>query len=998
MKQKIYLFSLLLYLSIGVALAQSIQIKGKVVDEKSEAVIGATIRLKDTPSRGTVTGVDGTFGLQAKKGQILIISYVGYKTQELAASSNMLIKLSPDQTVLDEVVFIGYMPRKVANTSASLIKLSGKELSSRPVANPLDAVQGKVTGLQINSSSGEPSAQLSIALHGSGSLGTGTGPLFIVDGMPVSANMVRAMNPNDMENVQFLKDAAATSIYGARAANGVVYITTKRGKGGEKAKISVRGQYAYSVLANTDFFEELMTAPELLRYYEETNLYTAQDLETLKQTTFKGTDFAWYKYVYQPAPLYSVDVSASGGFGKTDYYISAATIDQKGLRQGSSFSKMSARLNLNTSLSSKIRLGLNSSVSYDKSQTSPFGNNNGSGGGLAPLNPPFISPYDADTGEELEYIPLLNATTPKHVIPRKPGETSNFIFSGTANLTATLLPKLTYRSLVGVESNYTNIKSRVLPSYRNAHGIGSANRSYSSATYLSLNNTLSYLIELGRHNITALAGQEYINFSNDGFGATGSGLLDDRLTSLTHTTQEYHLGEDNSSYAFLSFFTQVSYDYKERYFADLVLRSDASSRFGANRRSGLFWSLGLLWKAKREKALQDLAWLNMLDLKVSYGTQGNASVPLNHTRSYAGASGRKEDKIGLGFVQLGNPDLSWERQSKFTIGFKARLWDRLDLNLEYYNRITRDMIFETPLSLSTGLPLGTLGYVVQYQNVGSILNHGIDLHLGVEILKGKDYGLSAYANFSYNRDKVLELFEGRQNWFERESLTSYIVGEPVTIMLPLYKGVNSQTGRPEWYLPGEDIGIPTRDDNRLVSEFSPNLTQNTGVLARPPINGGWGVEATWKGFYLNADFSYCLGKHLVSLDKQKFENDYYIRDKNANYNGSRRLFDYWKKPGDQSEFPSLEYVRANRQSHYTDSSLIENASFMRLKNLTIGYQLPKSLLGKRGFISSARIYFSGRNLLTFTSFRGIDPEVISLVPQGVNPNTKQFSLGAELTF
>ena len=311
------------------------------------------------------------------------------------------------------------------------------------------------------------------------------------------------------------------------------------------------------------------------------------------------------------------------------------------------------------------------------------------------------------------------------------------------------------------------------------------------------------------------------------------------------------------------------------------------------------------------------------------------------------------------------------------------------------------MLFEVPISHTSGLAIGQLGFVTHLENIGRYMNHGVDIRLAANIVRKQDYGISAYVNFSYNRDKVLELFDGRDTWFEPGSQLGYIVGKPITFVVPIYKGINSQTGHPEWYVPGKDISVTAKDDGKVVDEWSNTLEQNTEVAVYTPVTGGWGVEGRWKGFYLTADFAFALDKHMLSLDKQYYENDYYIRDKKQNFNGSRKLFDYWKEPGDVAEFPSLDYVRSQgkvHQSTYLDTKLLENASFMRLKNLTVGYRLPQEMLKKQSFLTSAKIYFAGRNLVTFTKFRGIDPEVNQNAAFGVNPNTKQVSVGIEIGF
>ena len=944
-----------------------------------------------------MSNIDGNFSISIKSGEKLTFSFIGYESQELAATPQMNVRMQPSDLMLNDVVVVGYMERKVANTSASVVKVSAKDLAMKPVANPLDAVQGKVSGLQVFSSSGEPSARLSMSLHGQGSLGAGTGLLVILDGMQVSMAVLQSMNQNDIESVQFLKDAAATSIYGARAANGVMYVTTKRGKTETRPAVTLRAQYAVSSLANTDYFDQLMSGPELLRYYKETGIYSEAEIMTFKEKYFKETDFQWYKYVYQPAPMYSADVSVSGGSTGVRYYLSGGALSQEGLRMGSSYKKAFGRINLDANLADWAKANVNTQVSYADTRVSPFGNNNAVGGGLAAMNAPFASPYDPNTGLELERVPLLDLATPKHVISTNPAKTNAFILSANGNLTLTPIKNLTVRSLIGLELNYGDSRSRMLPSYYRAYGNGSSERAYSMASNITITNTAAYNMSFGEHHLTALLGHEYTNYKDDNFSASGSGILDDRLFLLNNVTQNKSVGEDTNGYAFLSYFSQLSYDFSERYFIDWVLRNDASSRFGRNKRNGLFWSVGLLWKAKSEHFLKDVSWLNELDFKASYGTQGNSSIPPYSTSSYVGKVGQKKGGMSLGFISLGNPDLGWEHQSKFTIGVKTRMLNRFDLNLEYYNRITSDMLFEVPLPYTSGMPVGSAGYATRYENAGRYLNHGIDLQVSADILRGRDWGVSANVNFNYNRDKVLELFEGRQSWQEPGGQLAYIVGKPVTFVLPLYKGVNKDTGVPEWYKPGTDLNQTRRDDSDVVSEYTTSLSQNTGINAYTPVTGGWGISAYWKGFYMNADFFFALGKHMISMDKQFYENDYHIRNREGNYNGSHRLFDYWKQAGDNAEFPSLEWVREpNHQSTYLDSKMLENASFMRLKNFTLGYDIPRKSLGKQNIIRSAKVFFTGRNLLTFTKFRGIDPEVNRNVSYGVNPNTKQMSVGIEI--
>ncbi len=995
MKVKLRFFSSLVLLltllaSALPAFAQNgeIEASGIVKDETGLPIIGATVMVPNT-QKGIITGYDGDFKLKVKKGTKLRFSYVGYKTVELLAAKNMTVELKPEATAIEDLVVVGYMPRKVANTSASVIKVKGAEIANKPTTNPLDAIQGKVSGLQIYSVSGEPSADLEIKLHGQGSFRGVSAPLVIVDGMPSNLRNVRAMNPNDIESMQFLKDASATSIYGARAANGVMYITTKRGSSKDgKANITVRSQYGISTLANTDYFDQLMTADELLLYYEQTGIYPKDQLDLFKNKLFQGRDFSWYKYVYQPASTYSADVSISGGTHKLNYYISGGMQSKDGLKAGSEYKKSFGRINLNSKVNKYVDLGLNTSLSYDKSAKSPFSGNDRSGGGLAVLNSPYYSPYDGETGKEIDYDPNFGLVSPKHVIETHPFSQEEAVITANGSITIKPMKNLKLRSQLGVELNYQNITSRSLPSFKAGNGIGNATKNAGRVITLNTTNTATYMMNLDKHDVTFLLGQEYQSIEGDGFVVQGRGLVDDRLFLLSHLTKDKGMTEDLSSFALLSYFSQIAYSYNNRYFVDFTLRNDRTSAFSEKNRSGVFWSLGTKWRAKQEKFLKDVKWLNTLDFKVSYGTQGQP-VTSNQNNFYVGISGQKNSDIGMGLATFGNPDLTWELQKKLTIGTNVRLWDKLDINLEYYRRVTDDMHFERPYPSSKGV-------TSRMENGGSYMNQGIDLQLQWEILKDKDYYLSANVIFNYNQDKILSLFDGRTEYFD--GIASYVVGEPQTYILPIYKGVNSDTGKPEWYKPSGSIMETRKDPSAVSTEYSAQLQQNTGVAINTPITGGWGFSARWKSFYMNTDFSYALGKHTISYDKGEFENDNRIRNRDGNWNGSRNLFDYWKKPGDQTEFPSLEYVRSNNhQSTYVDTKMLENASFMRLKNLTIGYIVPKKQLKSLKVFKSAKVYFTGRNILTFTKYRGSDPE-IPRGSVGANPNTKEFSLGVELNF
>lgn len=984
-----------LILTVGVALAQR-TVRGVVISaDDNQPVIGASVRVKGT-TLGMSTDLEGRFLFKnvPTNAKTLVVSFVGFKTQEVPIKPEMRIILLGDTSELVELVISGYGSAKsIANTTASIVKVSSKTIQDKPVPNVFDALQGKVAGLQVFTGSGEPSQLSSVQLHGTGTLSSlSSAPLYILDGIPVSAGTVMGMNQNDFENVQVLKDASATSIYGARAANGVIYITTKKGAVGERASIIVRGKYGASSLANTDYFESMMNAEELRQLYFSMGLKgfaTEEDLA--KHRKAFPHDFKWYKYFYRDsAPTYDADVAISGGGGRTNYYISGGLHSSAGLRPRSSYDRFNMRVNLNSSLNDYISFGLKTSVTYDISR-STFGNRNSLYGGLGHTTLPYYTPYDKDGNPYYgEVIPNVGIADINYVADMLPSRSTSLNVSSVANVVLKPIKNLTLSATAGMDLSDDLADASRKPSHFQAKGNGSRSLSFGRSANWTFSNTAEYKFSLAdKHNFTLLAAHEYIESNNQGFSASGIGIVDDRILMLSAVTKEKNLNESKSEYAFLSFFGRFSYDYLNRYFLDVTLRNDASSRFHPDVRNGQFWSVGLMWKMKQENFLKDASWLDDATLKLSHGTSGNAGVGPYDYIATSVASTQYGGVTGWGIGNSGNQKLTWENQAKTTLGISLRMLDFLGVNLELYNRVTTDMLMDVPVPYTTGVS-------TVMSNVGSYQNRGIDLRLDANILKSKDgLNMAAYFNFNYNKDKVLSLFQGRDRWEVANTGVAYVVGKPLMFYYPIFKQVNPETGYPEWYLPGDNVDITTKDPDKVTSNMSPNLNQNTGVARYAPVTGGWGFNLDYKGLYLNADFTFALGKHLINNDRFFSENALlFANDGNV----SRSAANFWKKKGDIVQLPSVEAIVKLGRNRFMefDTRMLEDASFMRLKNLTIGYQMPKSVLAKQNFFKSVKVYVTGRNLLTFTKFSGSDPEPNSNLVIGGNPNTKQMSVGLEL--
>lgn len=978
-----------LFLSIGMALAQS-RISGKVTSaEDGQPVIGATVKVVGQKNTGAVTDVDGNFTLNVPTGATLEVSYIGMTTKTVKAASRMTIMLENASKDIDEVVVVGYgSGRKISSLTGSIATVNSEKLKNAPSASVLDNLQGQVSGLSVLSSSGEAGDNaVSMRLHGVGSLGASSTPLYVIDGIASSSRAIMAMNPNDIKSVTVLKDASATSIYGSRAANGVVYITTKNGGYNSKATITLRSQYGWNTLANKGFYEDMMTGDELYAFY--TGLLGEETMKSLYDDEGYRSNTKWYE-IYQQfnTPQTQNDLSIQGGSDRMSYNISASQFHQKGTTIGNFYDRYTFRTNLDARPRTWLRTGVNINLSYDKKQrNSAWGNSEGASnytnGGLSYMLNPLYPAYD-ENGKLLDRFPF-GAYSDQYKNRYISDVTSRYGLNGNVYVELEPIKNLKIRSRVGTDLYFSRNNYFVKPSYAPAAGKGTREKTSDYDYSHTITNTIEYGFNINKvHQFTVLAGQEGIKNSYDAFTAYSKGQVIDALMNLQNGEQStYKVSEDASESRFLSFFGRVDYNYNNRYFFDVTVRNDACSRFGKDNRNATFWAAGALWKVKSEAFMQPYTWINSLDFKVSYGTQGNAAIGDYTALGLVGKTTSFNDKFAMNYVQAGNPKLTWETQKLLSIGISGRLWNRFDFDLSYYLRKTSDMLMEVPYPYTTG-------FSSMYNNVGELQNQGIDIKLGVDIVRGKDYFVNFSTTFNYNAMKVTKLFDGRQRWKMSNYLTAYVVGKAPAFYLPLYAGINKENGAPMWYKAGDNPDVTTKKET--TEDFNEAaLTQNSGKNLYAPVNGGFSIAAGWKGLSLQADFSYVLGKYLYNNDAM-FYNDPSIGGYTTNL--KKNTADYWSEDNKNAKFPNWE-------EGYTlqfDDSMLENASFLRLKNLQIGYQLPKSLLAWQNVLSDVKFTATARNLFTVTNYGGIDPEVDGNLVRGIIGNSKQFLFGIELTF
>ncbi|SHM91972.1 SusC/RagA family TonB-linked outer membrane protein [Mucilaginibacter sp. OK098] len=977
------------------ASVQLITVTGKVVDTAGVPLKGATVKVKKG-NQSTVVDVNGTFTLKnVEENSILQISFIGYITQEIRATSgNILVKLKSQSFGLNEVVVLGGYGTPNAATEkvvSTVVTVSGAETDDKPVPNALDALQGRVPGLSILSGSGEPSTVPSIRLHGLGSLTSGTDPYVILDGTPIDLATVLTLNPNDIHDWKILKDATALSIYGAQAANGVIIINTNHGSFNKPATITLTSQYSLSSIASYKFFHSFMNAKELENFDVSSGLQTQAQLDAvLAAIPVKNADTKWYNYYYKRnAPTAQENVAISGGGGKTTYYISGGYLKSVGIAAESGYNRYNLRSNISSTVNKWTQVGLNMALTYDITHTNPF-TANSTNGGLGMFAPPYASPYAPDGSRYVTIPGWGNRYDPYYRTSQNPINNSKFTFNPTAYVQVKPISGLTLKSQAGLNGyDFTN-STLTLPSYLGVGSkLGTNSESYERNVRKTFTNTAEYAFTVGAVNhITALAGQEYSDGGDQGFSASGQGLTDNRLILLGNTiASPRDIGSYNYEYVYNSYFGKLNYDFNEKYYAVASIRNDASSRFSVAHRSGTFWSGGLGWEAKKENFLKDVSWIDNLTLKANTGTSGNSLIGNYTSLALIGNAGPYNNTLGYNVTNPGSPYLTWEQHQKTTFGMNVAVLDRIRLDVSYYIDVTSQMLIDVPFPTTSGFTTIT-------QNTGTLQNKGFDIDLAVDLWKDKVHNgyLTFFLKNEITHNKITKLFQGRSSFPQPGFLQAWVVGQPVNFYLPLFAGVNSQTGAPQWYLPGSNPSITRKDPKAVTSDFNSDaLQQNSGIGQFAPSTGSFGFNGGYKGFSLEVMFYYALGKHLLSNDGYYFQNPNVYP---VGYNAYKIVQNYWKKPGDVTQFPDIN----NYQLTQFDSSLIQDASFMRLKDLTLSYSVPKSLLEHTKVLKAFKIFLEGRNLFTITKYTGPDPEIDSNLSYGQFPSTKQYSLGLEATF
>ena len=982
---KIFRHSLLVVCALFVAVGAMAQTTKKVTvsgvvtaAEDGQPLLGATVVTQSMS--GVTTQIDGTYTIEAEAGTLLTFQYIGYQTQTWnvptdVAEAQCDIALLADAQVVDDVVVIAYGTRKKGTVTGSVSTVKAAQVEKTPTAAFDQALQGQVAGLSVLSNTGEPSASAVMTIRGTNSINSGTAPLYILDGVPIAASDFNTINPADIESISVLKDASSTSIYGARAANGVIVITTKRGQIDDRPMIEFRTQLGISQVARGKW--DLMNTAERIQYEKEIGLTSGQNYNLLSQI-----DVNWMDEVFNSAAmLQSYELSVSGADEKTNYYLSGGYYSQEGTAAGSLFDRYSGRVNFDRRAAKWLKVGANMMFNFQNIQQA----DEGAYTLVTPISAarfmmPYWDPYRADGS--LASISdgswKGQGQNPLEWLANNPVSYKKYKMMSTVYGEARPIEGLTLRSQFGLDYGHTTGFGVSYPSYAPNQGSGSASRSSTDGMQLTVTNTINYNFtkQTSRlHSFNFMVGQEGVDYHYEAFSVATAGQNNDLLTNISNGTRATSWSDTtDSDYGFLSFFGRAEYNLDSRYFVEFSARADGSSRFGSSRRWAGFWSVGLMWNMRNEKFMESASrWLTNAQLSLSTGTSGNSSIPNYVHSALVGGGLDYVGDAGIAPIQPGNENLGWEKPWTTNLGAHLGFWNRLNVDFEAYYKRTSDMLMEVPKSYTDQ------GFGYYWDNVGEMINVGAELSVMATLVQTKNFLWTVNANASYNYNEITELYNGVLEYERSNTNTKLVVGHPLgEFYINRYAGVNPVNGDALWYTKDGELTTELRDEDKVL----------IGKSYIAPWQGGFGTALSWKGLSLSAQFSWVADRYMIN-------NDRYFDESNgrfASYNQSRRLLDRWKEPGDVTDIP--------RHGVYTefDSRLLEDASFLRLKNVMLSYSFKFADDRKRTVIRGVRAYAQAQNLLTFTKFSGLDPEGTSNIYAAQYPMARQFTFGLDLIF
>lgn len=955
--RKMITLSLVMFFVVCNVWAQTRQLTGKITDvQTGTPLVGANVSA-DGKTIGS-TGSNGAFSITVPANtKSLSFSYLGYEIQEvkLGTASTFTIQMTSSEKQLSDVVVTGYQTIQKKQTVGALTVVKNETIKNVPIGSFDQILQGQSSGLLVQSNSGQPGASASVVIRGKGSVNGTTDPLYVLDGIQISASNFSSLNPADFESVTVLKDASTTAIYGSRGANGVIVITSKKGRAG-KTMFEYNGQYGQSTFPENKLV--LMNSTQKIDY--ELARGNPYGWTTAQADSLRKVNTVWQDLLTRTGITNSHQISARGGNDKTVFFVSGSIFNQSGTVQKTGLKRYTGRVNVEHT-NGILKMGINTSGGW-----SDYANTSESNTGIAtPLNAirwgnPYETPYTRD-GKYQQFV--SGQPNPIQELNEQDRGTKEvkIVTNAYAEVRLPFLKGLSVRTNWGVDYenwDQTTLFTRFGVSGQSAQGLnGSYNKNTRINTRFTGTNSINYVTNFKEHGLNVGVYNEFIQNNLSSFGYTGYGLTGNFQNGAGITPGSPTNGfipavnENKTKSALTSYFATAAYSFKNRYFLNGTFRRDGSSRFGANNRYANFYTIGAAYAISDEDFFQKTKFLGFIDnmkLRISYGTSGNqegigsfASRELFVNRTYNGVS-------GPGLSQLPNPDLVWEQRRKFNVGIDISvLKGRVQAIVDYYSDVTDSLFLNTQLSR-------TQGFASLNANIGKLGNKGWEFTLITENIRTRDFKWTTNINFTVNRNKFIALTPTTPATGIVAATTVQRVGFPLNSnFLVKYLGVNPANGN----------SIYEKPDGTTTETYSDNDKQIIGVRDAPYF-GGFTNTFKYKNFELGVFFSFLFGNKIYNNDRANVENPTYYFDNMALLVASE-----WRKAGDITNIP-----RANQTFRSATTHFLEDGSFLRLRNVQLSYTLPNDVAKRLG-MSNVRVYAGGQNLWTGFKFLGFDPEV-----------------------
>jgi TonB-dependent starch-binding outer membrane protein SusC len=971
----------------AVAFAQAQTVTGKIKSQTGDPQAFATVQVKGTTT--TVSAdAQGVYTIKAKNGDVLVITGSTFQKLEVTIDKPVMdVTVTAQVNSLNEIVVTGYGIKSKRSSTGASNTITVSDIKMQPIASFDQLLQGQAPGLLSLSNSGQPGAPAAIVIRGRGNLTNNSNPLYIIDGIEITAADFATLNQNDFESITILKDATEAAIYGSRGSNGVIVVTTKRGRAG-KLRLGYDVQYGWGRFPKNKL--ELMNSNEKLDYEianGNPNNWSQPEIDSLRKI-----DVDWSDIFFKTGLTKNHQLSASGGNDKTRFYASLGFFDQTGIVSNTGIKKYNGRINLETG-TNNFKLGFNLGIGY-----SEFSNTRESNQGIAsPLNAirwtlPYFTPYDKDGNYLQDPTPTAQPNALQELL-----EIQRSFPQWKGISTISLEYKIPFVKGLAVRSNwggdYTQNEWNIFTP-RNTYagslaqgGQGSLLRRFDRNFRYTGTNSINYKTTIGDdHDLAVSINHEIVKNTFRSFNFTGFGLTlpfrnEAAITAGTGTNGFIPtVAGTGTANALLSFFATANYGYRSKYFLNTAVRRDASSRFGANNRWATFYQVGAGWIMSDEKFMKGLKALSLLKLRASIGTVGNQitntdfdSRALLGRSTYAGVTG-----LNLNFDlpgNPGNPDLKWETRQSFNIGVEFGLWqNRVSGNVDYYNALTKNLFLNRNIS-------NTSGFATQLYNSpdGKLRNSGLEFVLRGYPVRSKEFSWLVEGNFTYNKNRVVSLPAGQDSTINPDGTITAIGFPANSNYLVKYAGVDPANGDPLYYArDGKITNVYDTDDQVILGTTD------------APYFGGINNTFTYKGLELNVFWVFVYGKELFNNDRANVENPFYIAS-----SLNRDLLREWRNPGDQTNIP-----RADGSVYFLGGTthFLENASFWRLRNVMLSYNLPESILRKIK-ITGCRVFVQGQNLYTITKWRSFDPEINTNLFAGAQyPAPKTVTVGLSLAF